>query len=117
MTNQISPKDLRSWLLDDDELSLLDVREEGVFGADGHLLFAVCLPMSRLELDILSVVPRKSVRLVLCDGSDGLADRAAAKLSDWGYTDVSVLIGGVPGWEEAGNVVFRGVNVPVKSFW
>lgn len=116
MTNQISPKDLRSWLLDDDELSLLDVREEGVFGADGHLLFAVCLPMSRLELDILSVVPRKSVRLVLCDGSDGLADRAAAKLSDWGYTDVSVLIGGVPGWEEAGNVVFRGVNVPSKAF-
>ena len=116
MTNQISPKDLRSWLLDDDELSLLDVREEGVFGADGHLLFAVCLPMSRLELDILSVVPRKSVRLVLCDGGDGLADRAAAKLSDWGYTDVSVLIGGMPGWEEAGNVVFRGVNVPSKAF-
>jgi rhodanese-related sulfurtransferase len=116
MTNQISPKDLRSRLLDDGELSLLDVREEGVFGADGHLLFAVCLPMSRLELDILSVVPRKSVRLVLCDGGDGLADRAAVKLSDWGYTDVSVLTGGVPGWEEAGNVVFRGVNVPSKAF-
>ncbi len=116
MTNQISPEDLRGWLLDDDELSLIDVREEGVFGADGHLLFAVCLPMSRLELDILSLVPRKSVRLVLCDGGDGLAERAAAKLSGWGYTDISILAGGVPGWEAAGNVVFRGVNVPSKAF-
>ncbi|MGB0574980.1 MAG: rhodanese-like domain-containing protein [Alphaproteobacteria bacterium] len=116
MTNQISPEDLRGWLLDDDELSLIDVREEGVFGADGHLLFAVCLPMSRLELDILSLVPRKSVRLVLCDGDDGLAERAAAKLSGWGYTDISILAGGVPGWEAAGNVVFRGVNVPSKAF-
>jgi len=116
MTNQISPEDLRGWLLDDDELSLIDVREEGVFGADGHLLFAVCLPMSRLELDILSLVPRKSVRLVLCDGGDGLAERAAAKLSGWGYTDISILTGGVPGWEAAGNVVFRGVNVPSKAF-
>ena len=116
MTNQISSEDLRSWLLDDDELSLIDVREEGVFGADGHLLFAVCLPMSRLELDILSLVPRKSVRLVLCDGGDGLAERAAAKLSGWGYTDISILAGGVPGWEAAGNVVFRGVNVPSKAF-
>ena len=63
MINQICSAKLRSWLLDEDELALLDVREEGVFGADGHLLFAVCLPMSRLELDILSLVPRKTVRV------------------------------------------------------
>ena len=116
MTNQISSADLRNWLLDDEELALLDVREEGVFGADGHLLFAVCLPMSRLELDILSLVPRKSVRMVLCDGGDGLAERAAAKISDWGYDNISVLSVGVPAWEAAGNVVFRGVNVPSKAF-
>jgi len=116
MTNQICPAELRNWFLDDDELTLLDVREEGVFGADGHLLFAVCLPMSRLELDILPLVPRKTVRLVLCDGGDGLAERAAEKLSDWGYANVLVLAGGVPGWEAAGNVVFRGVNVPSKAF-
>ena len=116
MFDQICPSKLRDWLLDDDELALLDVREEGVFGADGHLLFAVCLPMSRLELDILSLVPRKTVRLVLCDGGDGLAERAAAKLSRWGYAKIFVLEGGVPGWEGAGNVIFRGVNVPSKAF-
>ena len=116
MTKEISPKELRSWLLDDHELALVDVREEGVFGADGHLLFAICLPMSRLELDILSLIPRKSVRMVLCDGGDGLAKKAADKLRAWGYSDLSILSGGVPGWAAAGNVIFRGVNVPSKAF-
>ncbi len=87
-----------------------------MFGADGHLLFAVCLPMSRLELDVLALVPRKSVRMVLCDGGDGLAQQAAVKLEGWDYSNVSVLDGGVPAWEAAGNVVFRGVNVPSKAF-
>ena len=116
MTKNVTPQQLREWILDDDELALLDVREEGVFGADGHLLFAVCVPLSHLEIDILERVPRKSVRLVLCDGGDGLAARAAAKLEAWGYGDIAILGGGVPAWEAAGYVVFRGVNVPSKAF-
>ncbi len=116
MSVTISPDELYDRLKDDDELALLDVREEGVFGADGHLLFAVCLPLSRLELEIRALAPRKSVRVVLCDGGDGLAPIAAEKLARWGYGDVSVLDGGVPAWEAAGYVVFRGVNVPSKAF-
>ena len=116
MTKSVTPQQLREWIIDDDELALLDVREEGVFGADGHLLFAVCVPLSHLEIDILERVPRMSVRMVLCDGGDGLAERAATKLAAWGYGDISILEGGVPGWEAAGYVVFRGVNVPSKAF-
>jgi len=116
MAATISPDDLYGWLKDNDELALLDVREEGVFGADGHLLFAVCMPLSRLELDIRTLVPRKPVRIVLCDGGEGLTAPAAAKLERWGYDNVSILEGGVPGWDAAGYVVFRGVNVPSKAF-
>jgi len=116
MIKTVTPRQLREWIVDQDELALLDVREEGVFGADGHLLFAVCIPLSHLEIDILERVPRKSVRMVLCDGGDGLAARAAAKLEAWGYSDISILEGGVPAWEKAGYVVFRGVNVPSKAF-
>ena len=116
MTKSVTPEQLRDWIVDDDELALLDVREEGVFGRDGHLLFAVCTPLSRLELDIRALAPRRSVRMALCDGGDGLAERAAAKLAAWGYGEISILEGGVPAWEAAGNVVFRGVNVPSKAF-
>lgn len=116
MANFVTPQTLRDWIVDDDELALLDVREEGAFGADGHLLFAVCMPLSHLELDILERVPRKNVRMAITDGGEGLAARAAAKLEAWGYGDISILDGGVPAWEAAGYVVFRGVNVPSKAF-
>lgn len=116
MTKTVSPDTLYRMLQDDDELALIDVRDEGVFGADGHLLFAVCMPLSRLELDIADKVPRRSVRVVLCDGGDGQAALAADKIAGWGYTDIAILDGGVPAWDAAGKVVFRGVNVPSKAF-
>ncbi|MGE5146531.1 MAG: rhodanese-like domain-containing protein [Candidatus Eiseniibacteriota bacterium] len=111
----VGARALRAMILDGAELALLDVREQGVFGR-GHLLFASCVPLSRLELMIEDLVPRRSVRLVLCDGGDGLAERAARTLVGLGYTDISVLDGGTEGWRAAGFVLFSGVNVPSKAF-
>jgi rhodanese-related sulfurtransferase len=102
-------------LLDGEELALLDVREEGVF-SERHLLLARSLPLSRLELRIADLVPRRSTRIVLVDDDDGLAERAAARLAHFGYTDVARLAGGVGGWEAAGFVLFSGINVPSKAF-
>ncbi len=102
-------------LLDDEELALLDVREEAVFG-EGHLLYACPISFSRLELRIADLVPRRSVRVVLCDGGEGLADRSAERLAGFGYTDVAVLDGGVKAWAGSGYEVFSGVNVPSKAF-
>ncbi|MPY71293.1 MAG: thiosulfate sulfurtransferase [Alphaproteobacteria bacterium] len=117
MTGRISSAGLRARLLDENsgEFALIDVREEGVF-CRGHLLFAVCIPLSRLELRIRALAPRRSAPVVLCDGGDGLAARAAKVLSGFGYTDVSVLEGGTPAWEASGGVLFGGVNVPSKAF-
>lgn len=103
-------------LQDGGEIALLDVREAGQFG-ESHLLFATPLPYSRLELDVASLVPRKSVRVVLCDdGASGIAPLAAERLREAGYTDVAVLEGGTKGWEAAGYTLFAGVNVPSKLF-
>jgi rhodanese-related sulfurtransferase len=110
----VSPAALRATIVDGGELALLDVREQGTFGR-GHLLFASCVPLSRLELMIADVVPRRSVRMVLCDGGDGLAERAAARLAALGYGDIAVLEGGVAAWRAAGHVLFGGVNVPSKA--
>ncbi|MBK9608611.1 MAG: thiosulfate sulfurtransferase [Betaproteobacteria bacterium] len=102
-------------LEDGGELALLDVREEGVF-SHGHLLFAVPLPLSRLEERLPLLVPRTGTRIVLCDGDDGLADRAAARMTGFGYKDVRGLRGGIAAWKAAGYHVFSGVNVPSKAF-
>ncbi len=106
---------LRQWLLDGQELALFDVREEMAFGG-AHILYASCLPLSRLEFKLAALVPRRSVRMVICDGGEGLAERAAEKVERFGYTDVSVLDGGTLAWSDAGYELFSGVNVPSKAF-
>ncbi len=118
MTYQmISAADLRTVMMQKDEYALLDVREQGVH-SEGHPFFAVPLPLSRLELDIDRLVPRKSVPLYLLDqGSElPLAERAAVILSTLGYQSIHLIEGGVEGWREAGFELFSGVNVPSKAF-
>ncbi len=115
MSRSVAPAELKAMLHDKRELALLDVRENGRFG-DNHLLFACSLPFSRLELRIAELVPRRTTRIVLCDDGEALAERAAERLSGFGYTDVSVLAGGIEGWRAAGYLLFSGVNVPSKAF-
>jgi rhodanese-related sulfurtransferase len=112
---RVSAARLAAMLEDGGELALLDVREEGVF-AQGHLFLAASLPLSRLELGLAQLVPRRSTRIVLCDADDGLAERAAAKLAAFGYTDTAALDGGVDAWRALGRELFAGVYVPSKAF-
>jgi rhodanese-related sulfurtransferase len=112
---RVEPRQVKAMLRDGGELALLDVREEGVF-ARSHLLFATPLPLSRLELDLAALVPRRSTRIVLLDDADGLADRAAALMTRFGYRDLAVLAGGVAAWRDAGYELFSGVHVPSKAF-
>jgi rhodanese-related sulfurtransferase len=109
---------VKAMINDGAELALLDVREAGQFG-ENHLLFAVPAAYSKLEAVIGNLVPRRSTRVVLVDdGTDdcGIAQKAAKRLEALGYTDVSVLDGGVQAWLDAGYKLFKGVNVPCKAF-
>ena len=105
----------RSWLGDDRETAFIDLREEGPH-CDGHPLLAVNLPYSRLELDVLRLVPRKSTRMILVDGDDGVAARAVGRLAHLGYDNIHVLAGGVAAWSAAGYPLFPSSNVPSKGF-
>src|SRR4051812_21947501 len=111
----LPPRDVKAMLSDGGELALIDVREEGDFGRD-HLLFACNLPLSRLEMRIDALVPRRSTRMVLCDADDGLAQRAARRLAKFGYDNLAVLAAGVAAWKAGGYELFPGVNVPSKAF-
>ena len=107
---------LERWLLDGDELAVLDAREQGVY-FDSHLFHAACIPLSQLELLLPSVVPRRDTRIVWCDdGSSGLAAGAAARAADLGWSNGAVLDGGTAGWAANGGELYAGVNVPSKAF-
>ena len=112
----VTAKQLKDRLVGGGELALLDVREAGQFG-ESHLLFATPCPYSRLELDVIALVPRRSAPIVVCDdGTSGVAARAAERLAGLEYSDVAVLEGGNAAWAAAGYALFKGVNVPSKLF-
>ncbi len=113
-------QDVRSALLEKREIAFLDVREEDPH-AQAHPLFAANFPLSRVELDAYSKLPRRDVQIVTLDEGDvGLAESdamlAARRLVALGFTRVAVFAGGVRAWKAAGGELFRDVNVPSKSF-
>jgi rhodanese-related sulfurtransferase len=89
LTATVSPAQARAWLNDGHEIALLDV---------------------------LRLVPRIDTRIVLVDAGDGVAGKAASRLETLGYTHVHILRGGAPGWQAAGYTLFKGVNLPSKTF-
>ncbi len=106
---------IRQALLDPAEVALVDVREEAPF-AESHPLFAANIPLSKLELEVYSRIPRRDTQVVVYDNGEGLAARAAHTLIALGYTQVSLLEGGLEGWRKAGGELFIDVNVPSKAF-
>jgi len=112
----ISARRVSELLAGPGELALLDVREQGVHYR-GHPFYACSAPLSRLELLISDLVPRKNVPVVVFDaGNEGLAEKAAQKLKELHYSEVSILEGGCEAWRQAGLELFSGVNVPSKAF-
>ncbi|ESR26111.1 rhodanese-like domain-containing protein [Lutibaculum baratangense] len=114
MTRQVPPAEAKARVHGGGEIAFLDVREAGQFG-EGHPLFAVPCPYSRLESLSARLVPNPAVPVVLIDAGDGLAEKAGERLRALGYADVSRVEGGAPGWQRAGFTLFKGVNVPSKT--
>ena len=111
----VTAQELRQSILGDEELALLDAREVGTFH-DSHIFYASCCALSRLERLAPRLVPRRSAPVVVCDAGAGEAERAAARLEYFGYSDVSVLDGGIDAWAAAGYTLVSGVNVPSKAY-
>ncbi|MHA1164137.1 MAG: rhodanese-like domain-containing protein [Alphaproteobacteria bacterium] len=115
MSNYIDAPTLKTWLSEDQEIALLDVRELGQYGLS-HPFFAIPLAYSGFELRLGALVPNQSTRIAVYDDGTGVAEKAAARAEAMGYGNVHVLEGGTPAWEKAGYTLFSGVNVPSKTF-
>ena len=79
MIAALSPSEAKARLHAGGEIAFLDVREAGQFG-EGHPLFAVPCPYSRLELMVGALVPRGDAPVLLIDQGDGVAEKAAKRL-------------------------------------
>ncbi|HKU45816.1 MAG TPA: rhodanese-like domain-containing protein, partial [Burkholderiales bacterium] len=115
MDRKVNVRELQARLARHAEIALLDTREQGVHYR-GHPFYASSAPLSKLEMMIADLVPRRSAPIVVFDGGEGLADKAAHKLRELGYTSVQTLEGGTAAWKAAGGELFGGINVPSKAF-
>jgi rhodanese-related sulfurtransferase len=97
----IDSSKFKRWLGDDQEIAVIDLRDEATYGK-GAPLFAPNIPAARLLAEVGRLVPRRSVRTVLIDDGDSVADSAARGLGHLGYTNVRILSGGIPAWTRDG---------------
>lgn len=111
----ITAPSLKPQLTAGPEIAFLDVREHGQYG-EGHPFFCVSIPFSVLEHRVPILVPRRSTPIVLMDDGDGTSTKSATALETLGYSDISLLQDGVHGWSAAGFGLFKGVNLPSKTF-
>ena len=79
----ISAEVLKERIMTGREYALIDVRTEGAF-AKAHLLFAVSVPLERLELKFNRLVRRPDTPIVLCDDGSRLAEQAVERLDGFG---------------------------------
>ena len=117
--SEASAAELKQEIISGRELAILDVREEGTY-FERHLLWASNAPLSRIELLINDLVPRRSAPIVVYDsgkfGATTPARRAKKRLTDLGFSDVRVLSEGIAAWQAQGFELFSGLNVPSKAF-
>jgi rhodanese-related sulfurtransferase len=101
------------------EFAVLDVREQEEFSR-AHMLLASCVPLSRLELMVLDIVPCLTTLVILVDsGAESgppRAQRARERMLAMGYTNPVVLEGGMEAWKQAGFIEFTGVGALSKGF-
>ena len=105
---QVAPRGLQS-LLSDSGPTVLFVDTSREF-ASGHVPGARWVSRSWLELRIEALVPRKGTCLVITDPDGESAPLAAATLCEMGYSDVSILAGGMAAWRRAGLPVEQGLS-------
>ena len=96
-------------------LALIDVREWGEFSL-GQFLGARNIARGSLEKYLPFVVPDRSITLVLmCDDGrrSALAVQTARQL---GYSQVTVLAGGLEEWKRAGGETYGGWSLTGKDY-
>ncbi|WP_311969418.1 rhodanese-like domain-containing protein [Pseudomonas baltica] len=97
------------------EIAVIDVREQHAY-AEQLILLSTNLPLQRLELSVATALPRLQTPIVIVDHHGELAEQAVQRLRQLGYSDLSILDGGIQGWQAAGLTLYDGFNVRSKAF-
>ncbi|MFT5390644.1 MAG: rhodanese-related sulfurtransferase [Gammaproteobacteria bacterium] len=115
MAKMIAPSALALMLERQDTCALFDVREHGEYNT-AHISGASAVPRRQLEFRLGRLVPFRGTPVIVYDDTGPRAELAATTLEHMGYTNVSVLEGGINRWASEGHEAEWGMNVPSKDF-
>lgn len=88
-------------LINRGKTTILDVRDAAEY-ANGHLRDAKHIPLAELKNRIGELDKSKSKTVVVVCQRGSRADRAVRQLAAAGFTDVTMLDGGLTAWQAAG---------------
>jgi rhodanese-related sulfurtransferase len=108
-------RELADAIVDEHELAIVDARDHEEY-SQGHLLWAASLRTVDVHHAAPILLPRRSTRVVATDNGGGEAEDLRDVLASNGWTEASVLVGGIDSWVEEGYELYSGVNVPSKLF-
>ena len=104
---EVTVDETRQRMLLDNEVRLIDVREDNEWEA-GHAAGSAHLGKGIIERDIEAEVPDKATELILYCGGGFRSALAADVLQQMGYTNVYSMAGGWKAWRESGAPVDEG---------
>ncbi|WP_026531431.1 rhodanese-like domain-containing protein [Arthrobacter sp. H41] len=103
----LDPEELRSWMTQHEDLTVLDVRSAAEFETM-HIRGSYNVPLPLLSEHTDELAARLSSRVVLVCQSGVRAEQARQRLAGAGIDTAYVLTGGAPGFVAAGGDVVRG---------
>ena len=98
-------------LIENDSALLVDVREADEYASE-RIDGAIVVPLSKF--DHRKIPNNHDKRLVLYCRSGNRSERAAEKLLDAGYTEVTHLKGGIMAWRSQGMSIKANKNAPIS---
>ena len=115
MATPISAQALKILMEGDTLYAVLDVRDWGEFTLE-QIPETNSLPRGHVEKYIAVLVPTTDVHVVLLCDTGQRSARTAATLESLGYTNVSVLDGGLRNWKAAGYETIHGWSLRGKAY-
>lgn len=105
--NFVDMKDIRSFSEKNEPYYLIDLRQPPEF-KKGHIPHSSCLPVGEIAIKSENTIALKKAKIVLISDDDIRPIYAASLMKNLGYSDVSVLKGGLTGW------VIENKNTPLE---
>jgi len=115
MPRRVTPEQLRVMQEGKELYAFFDVRERYEYEKE-QIPGATLISRHNLEKRIAELLDNKDIKIILYSEKDNRSGLVANLLEEAGYTQVSILEGGLSGWKQAGLPTVRGIHVASKVF-